>query len=276
MDDLIYLLPSLPAFKVEKLVPTISDKGLSADVSILFENPTVFSLETEKMAFKLSLSEQTICQVLVSKISLDKGYQKLDFQFDVSFDDDSISSANIASMADRIVEKISQGDLDLKLAMQGPLKIDQTGILKNITDPLSLYIPTSPLIAAMKPNNIAKLLSEEGFKSVFQESELKLSIASDRISVTSNLVLPKFLSFPPIHIPSSSKLSVGIDNKPAISILASPIDLSTDKNSTRVSITIDILPEEKSAEASSLLARMFNPLLSSQPSVFLGSFLPHI
>ncbi len=235
-------------------------------MTLLFENPTVFSLETENMAFRLSLSEQLICVVQVSQISLSRGLQKLSFRVTLAFDDPSINPENISQMVERIKSKLFDGNYDLKLALQGPLQIDQTGLLHDITEPLALYLPTERFIAAIGSKAVAELLSDEGFRQTFKRSAFEIAVRSDKITTSTHLVLPRLLAFPPLTLNSSSRLSIGRGDIPALTVRTSPITARVDSEYTHINIDIDLIPSE-SSQAAAIVGQIVNPLLAVNPTV---------
>ena len=173
------------------------DKGIKAAIELGLVNPFLLELqEMKNVEVGLKLEEQLFCRVILDKVSLKKGYQKLALNADIIFDNLLISNPNVKQSISGLIQKILAGKpTDLKIAIAGPISLNGGGFLSDATRDLVLHLPLEPLVKEFLKSLKAKV-EKFNLKSLMDQVNLAVNVNSSIIDIPAKIAVPAFIAIP--------------------------------------------------------------------------------
>ncbi|KAI9095606.1 hypothetical protein DFS34DRAFT_184515 [Phlyctochytrium arcticum] len=268
--DLISVLSEIgfPEMHIDTLDLEMNDRGVTVHTSLWLENPVRMSLgELRGMTFGLTVEGELTAKVTVRQLSLKESLQNINLSADIVLDDPSITPDRVSAMISKVLDKVLVTGKyeDLKVAITGPITIDNGDWVSQITDGLAIYLPMKELMDAMQVPLLRSLLTLEGVSALAGSTKINAAILSDRIVVPINLAAPRLLPLPP-KLEIKYNITAGIfgGDQKTLGLNVSPITIVTTDDQMIVNTTVTIFPENSMAAADAL-ALAINPLLAAVP-----------
>ncbi|KAJ3060873.1 hypothetical protein HK102_009331, partial [Quaeritorhiza haematococci] len=273
--DLWEILEGLPAIKFDQIDISLTDAGPTLSTTLTLENPTVISANITGLDFGISLDDSTLARISIRDITLSRGLQTLSLVTSLRFDDPSIRGESVGRAIENTVRRVVvDGDMDLRVALRGPIRIHSAEFVEEISEPLALYLPTRELLHALNLPKVRSLLTLSGLQDLLTTTTFGAQVTSDTISITPIVVkLPRLIPLPPV-VEFGYETSLGVygGEQHTMTVGVGKVEVRTDDEGIWVytSARVGVNNTEQAAVA---LASAVNPILAADPKVLCVSSL---
>ncbi|KAJ3063439.1 hypothetical protein HK102_008469, partial [Quaeritorhiza haematococci] len=266
-------LPSFPSIAFQNITIAVTDDGISLDVGLAFENPTLIGVSLKDIDVGLGLEgTNNVARVKVPHLKLERGLNEGIITVMVRFDETGVSVEDRNKAFAGAVRKImswavSGSDETLTLAVTGPIDIHRAQFMRDITHLLKLNLPTREIFEAANIGRVTPLLTRQGLHKMMADMlpSLNASVSSDRIVAPVALSLPRLLPLPRINFPVQIAVEVHALGQHTMSVHVDPVVLITTENALNIATSVTVYPVNTN-EAADALAGAINPILATQPT----------
>ncbi|KAJ3014448.1 hypothetical protein HKX48_005132 [Thoreauomyces humboldtii] len=251
---------TLPDIAIQDIDITMTDAGVSLDLAVAFENPTIVTVALPDMALGVSVQNRTIANVGIRNVTLTTGVNQMKMGVDIGFvasESETMGKVIGAMLAYLTGSETSE---DFNPDVVGPITMRGVEFIGNVTEPLVLSIPVEDALRAFHVDKLKGLLTLGGVQSIISSLQFSGQVMSEDVRAAISVSLPKLIPLPPIAFKYLTSLNV----QSALSVVVQPILIVTGDDSMVVSTGVVVTPVNTDAAATSL-ATAINPILHSDP-----------
>ena len=283
-DEIMTLPASLGGLDMvwSKLTMDMNDNGMGMSLGLAFENWSPLGLsKIDQIDSYIALQGVRVAKVTLRNVDLEQG---LNTNFSPSVEMDFIGDLITPIAVQKAIELATESfatTANFGFALTGPIKVSGADFVEKVTQ--DLVIPgTVQQLLSIAPKDLLKLIAgqskaaamkaepQDPLQDLLGNSTIKLDVGNDLISATVGLNLPA-LSFikPPKNMGFPYKLSLGIyasDSK-VVQFDTLPLSVSTGSSGMFINTGLNIAIQNSDAAATGL-ANAINPILASNPKVF--------
>ncbi|KAJ3331150.1 hypothetical protein HDU76_003972 [Blyttiomyces sp. JEL0837] len=266
-SDLITIIdPSLfPLIALRSMDIEMTDDGMEFKIGSEFQNPSKATIDgLESIEVGLELEGVNIARVELQNYSLKSSLQRMNLTVGVKFD--TSNPGLVAGAISNAVDKVLvRGDLNLSLAMVGPISLKQVGVIQTFTDALAVKLPAQELLTSLKVDQAKTLISGSGLSNLLSNSSFSVDVTSQFLNLVIDLGLSRILALPPtIAFPYNITMGLYGFGQKTLQIDVNGLTVNTDESRIGVSTGVTVTPVN-TMKAADALAGVFNPVLAAVP-----------